>query len=72
MWLTRRRFHLIRMLAWTANLPLALLTSLKTSITYLVFISVAALVESSATDWDQARQAEKKARAECPTPEPPS
>lgn len=61
MHITRKRFHGIRLAVWLAQIPLALLTSLKTSISYLVFLSVAALVESAITDYDQARQAEKLA-----------
>jgi hypothetical protein len=44
---------------WAAQIPVAVLTPLKSSIAYLVFLSLAALVESASTDWDQARQAEK-------------
>ncbi len=59
--ITRKRFHAFRLGVWLLQIPLALLTSLKTSISYLVFLSVAALVESAITDYDQARQAEKLA-----------
>jgi len=57
---TRKRFHLLRLILWTAQIPLALFTDLKTSVSYLVFLSVAALIESALTDYDQARQAESK------------
>lgn len=65
-WTRRRWFHTARLIAWTVQIPVALATSLKTSVTYLVFLSLAALVESSATDVDNARQAEKVARGEPP------
>lgn len=56
---TVKRFHAVRLGLWVAQVPLALLTSLKTSISYLCFLSVAALIESSFTDLLQARQAER-------------
>lgn len=43
------------------QIPLAIATPLKSSIEYLVFISLAALVESAGTDYDQARQDEREA-----------
>lgn len=55
---TRKRFHLARLIAWAVQVPLALVTDLKTSVSYLVFLSIAALIESAATDYDQARQDE--------------
>lgn len=58
--MTRRRFHGLRTLVWAAQIPLATLTPLKSSIEYLVFLSLAALVESAGTDYDQARQADKE------------
>lgn len=60
--MTRKRFHLLRLLAWLVQIPLAVATPLKASIAYLVFLSLAALVESASTDYDQARQAEKRDR----------
>lgn len=57
--LSRRRFHAIRVGLWAGQIPLATATPLKGSITYLVFLSLAALVESAGTDWDQARQKDK-------------
>jgi hypothetical protein len=39
--------------AWTVQVPIALVTELKTSVSYLVFLSLAALIESSYTDLDQ-------------------
>jgi hypothetical protein len=58
-WFTRKRFHLFRLCVWSAQIPLAVATPLKESITYLVFLSVAALVESALTDYDQARKDEE-------------
>lgn len=60
--MTRKHFHLLRLLVWAIQIPVAICTPLKQSISYLVFLSLAALVESSGTDYDQARQAEKKAK----------
>jgi hypothetical protein len=60
---TRKQFHGLRVVIWAAQVPLALFTSLKGSIAYLCFLSIAALIESSGTDFDQARQAEKKAKS---------
>lgn len=57
--MTRKRFHLLRLCAWLAQIPVAVVTPLKASVVYLVFLSLAALVESAGTDFDQARQAEK-------------
>lgn len=57
-----RKFHAGRLALWTAQLPLALvlLPSLQSSLRYLVFLSIAALIESALTDWLQARQAERE------------
>jgi ABC-type glucose/galactose transport system permease subunit len=60
--ITRRRFHLLRLIFWAAQIPLALATGLKSSVEYIVALSIAALVESAGTDYDQARQDEKKRR----------
>jgi hypothetical protein len=60
---TRKHFHLLRVLAWTVQVPVAIVTDLKTSVAYLVFLSLAALIESAGTDYDQARQDEKRTRA---------
>ena len=60
--MSRKTFHLLRLILWTAQIPLATLTPLKQSVVYLVFLSVAALIESAGTDYDQARQAERKSR----------
>ena len=58
--LTRKRFHIGRLVVWLIQIPIAITTPLKTSVVYLVFLSIAALVESAATDVDQARQDEKR------------
>lgn len=58
---TRRRFHGARMLVWAAQIPIALVTELKNSVPYVIFLSLAALVESAATDYDQARNDERNA-----------
>lgn len=42
-----RRFHLARIIVWTVQIPIALLTGLKTSVPYVVFLSLAALVEGA-------------------------
>jgi hypothetical protein len=57
---TRRRFHTLRLIAWCAQLPLLLIESVRTSVPYLAFLSLAALIESSATDVDAARAAERE------------
>lgn len=55
----RKWFHLARLILWTAQIPLAITTSLKSSLVYLVFLSLAALIESAYTDFDQALQDER-------------
>lgn len=60
-WLTRKQFHGLRLSIWIVQIPVAVLTPLKSSIEYLVFLSLAALVESAGTDYDQARKDEKEA-----------
>lgn len=42
-----RQFHLARMIVWTVQVPVALLTGLKNSVPYVVFLSLAALIEGS-------------------------
>jgi hypothetical protein len=56
----RTKFHAARLALWTVQIPVALFTQLKSSIAYLCFLSIAALIESSFTDFDQARQADKE------------
>jgi hypothetical protein len=48
------------LIAWAVQVPIAIATPLKQSVVYLVFLSLAALIESAGTDYDQARQDEKK------------
>lgn len=55
-----RRFHLARLIFWSTQIPLAIFTDLKKSLAYLVFLSVAAVVESALTDYLQARQSERE------------
>lgn len=40
-------FHLGRLVVWTAQVPVALLTNLKHSTPYIVFLSLAALIEGA-------------------------
>jgi hypothetical protein len=47
---TGPKFPSIRALVWTVQIPLAVATPLKESVVYLVFLSLAALVESALTD----------------------
>lgn len=35
-----RRFHALMSVVWVANIPLAIATSLKESLTYLIFVSL--------------------------------
>lgn len=58
--MTRKRFALLRLIIWGVQVPPAALTALKGSLAYLVFLSLAALIESAWTDYDQARQDEKR------------
>jgi hypothetical protein len=59
-WSWRRWFHTLRLAAWTIQVPIALLTNLKNSVPYIIFLSLAALIESSYTDLDQTVQLEGK------------
>jgi hypothetical protein len=66
-WSRRRWFHTARLIFWVIQIPPAVLIgSIRSSVPYLVFLSLAALVESAATDVDNARAAER--RGEEPTP----
>ena len=60
------RFHQFRFAAWSAQIPFAIFTGLKGSVTYLVFLSLAALIESAGTnvytDWKERRTAAAKGR----------
>lgn len=57
---SRLALHRARCLIWTAQLPLIAVKGVRESVPYLVFLSLAALIESSGTDWDQARQDAKR------------
>ncbi len=50
----RVRIHALRLLAWAAQVPIAVATDLKTSVAYLVFISLAALIETASSDLEKA------------------
>lgn len=66
-WSRRRWFHTARLIFWIAQIPPALLVaSIRESVPYLVFLSLAALVESSATDVDAARAAERRGEEHVP------
>lgn len=66
-WSHRRWFHTARLIFWVLQIPPALLvSSIRESVPYLVFLSLAALVESSATDVDSARAAERCGEEEVP------
>lgn len=59
---TRKGFHRARLIFWAVQIPPAVtVPAIRQSVPYLVGLSLAALVESSLTDYDQARQAEKSA-----------
>lgn len=55
-----RRFHLARVLGWVCFGAVIYAIGLTGSVPILFWISIAALVESSATDYMQARQAERE------------
>ncbi len=61
---TRIRIHAVRVTLWSVMIPIAIFTGLKSSISFLTFISLAALVESSLTDLEQAWLDKKEARGE--------
>lgn len=42
-----QRFHLARLVVWAIQVPVALLTNLKNSTPYIVFLSLAALIEGA-------------------------
>ncbi len=66
-WSRRRWFHTARLIFWICQIPPALLVqSIRESVPYLVFLSLAALVESSATDVDSARAAERRGEEDLP------
>jgi hypothetical protein len=47
--------HGIKTIGWVVMIPISLLTSLKTSVPFVVFLSLWALVESSISAWQGAR-----------------
>lgn len=53
-------FHLMNIVIWTAMMPIVLLTGLKHSVPFLVFISLLALVYSEFGSW-QASMSERRA-----------
>jgi hypothetical protein len=60
-WSRRRWFHFARLVFWLVRIPPAVaVPAIRESVPYLVFLSLAALVESSATDVDAARAAERR------------
>lgn len=69
-WSKRRWFHTIRLIFWILQIvPAVTIPAIRSSVPYLVFLSLAALVESSATDVDSARAAEKKGEETLPDPD---
>jgi hypothetical protein len=57
-----RRFHLVATFIFLAQVPVALLTGLKDSVPYLVFLSLWALVASHWAAWQAARVEVKQDR----------
>jgi hypothetical protein len=66
--MSRTTFHTARLMAWVVQLPLLLIADVRESIPYLAFLSLAALIESAATDVDQARADARAARDDAPAP----
>lgn len=70
--MTRLRFHKLRCGLWAAQIPFATYVGFyrpeweRGLFTYLVFISLAALVESAATDWDQASKDARDSKESSP------
>lgn len=52
-------FHMSQVVLWTLMIPVALLTGLKQSVPFLVFVSILALVYSELSSW-QASLAERR------------
>lgn len=50
-----RRFHLTRIFVWSVQVPIALLTNLKNSTPYIVFLSLAALIEGAFSSYMASR-----------------
>lgn len=66
-WSRRRWFHTLRLMFWVIQIPPAvLIPTIRESVPYLVFLSLAALVESAATDVDSARAAERSGEEDVP------
>lgn len=55
-----RRFHASRVVGWSLFGVIVYLLGRTDSVSILFFISIAALVESSGTDYLQARQSERE------------
>lgn len=62
-------FHLVNVVAWTVMVPVTLVTGLKHSVPFLVFISLLALVYSELASW-QAARAERRIDPNDPYGEP--
>jgi hypothetical protein len=64
-WSRRRWFHTMRLSFWIVQIPFAVtIPAIRSSVPYLVFLSLAALVESAATDVDSAAAAERRGEEE--------
>ena len=64
-WSRRRWFHTARLGFWILQIPFAVsIPAIRSSVPYLVFLSLAALVESAATDVDNAAAAERRGEEE--------
>lgn len=57
-----RRFHVLRIFVWSVQVPIALLTDLKNSTPYVVFLSLAALIEGAFSSY-MASRAEQASEA---------
>lgn len=53
-------FHLARLTVWSVQVPIALLTELKNSTPYIVFLSLAALIEGSLAAYMGSRSEESE------------
>jgi hypothetical protein len=49
----RRAAHFTRLIFWSVQIPIAMLTDLKNSVAYVVLLSLAAPIESVLTSMDQ-------------------
>lgn len=50
-----RRLHAIKTVVWVVMIPVSLLTPLKYSVPFVVYLSLQALVEGSLSSWQAAR-----------------